>query len=89
MTTATLEPKAEVTNQTSKSTMKALVYRASGKGPESLHGKTNRIPPFSTAPPHFGDVGEVEVVLIVFRVQSTDSCGMRNAPAGLRTMQRW
>ena len=32
MTTATLEPKAEVTNQTSKSTMKALVYRTSGKG---------------------------------------------------------
>jgi alcohol dehydrogenase len=32
MTTAALEPKAEVTNQTSKSTMKALVYRTAGKG---------------------------------------------------------
>ncbi|MBW4039977.1 MAG: hypothetical protein HIU91_14150, partial [Acidobacteria bacterium] len=32
MTTATLESKAEATLQTSKSTMKALVYRTSGKG---------------------------------------------------------
>ena len=32
MTTATLEPKTEVTPHTSKSTMKALVYRTSGKG---------------------------------------------------------
>ncbi len=32
MTTATLEPKAEVAPSTSKSTMKALVYRTPGKG---------------------------------------------------------
>ncbi len=32
MTTATLEPKAEAATQTSKSTMKALIYRTSGKG---------------------------------------------------------
>ncbi len=32
MTTAVLEPKAEATKQRSKSTMKALVYRTSGKG---------------------------------------------------------